>query len=80
MPDGTFTVDAKKMKAATISLTHHIMTLQATGDYAAAKDLLEKQGIIRPEVQKVLDKIAASVPTDIATIHVTASELLSAGD
>jgi Mn-dependent DtxR family transcriptional regulator len=46
------------------ALTREIMTLQAEGDYAKAKNLLDRLGIVRPEVQKVLDRLAG-VPVDI---------------
>ena len=31
------------------------MTMQAVGDYAAAKQMIEKLGVVRPPVQAVLD-------------------------
>ena len=40
------------------------MTLQAEGSYAKAKDLIDRLGVVRPEVQKVLDRLTA-VPVDI---------------
>ena len=46
------------------NLTRDLMTIQAAGDYAAAKDLLTKMVVIRPEVQRVLDKLK-DVPVDI---------------
>ncbi len=63
-PDGTFSVDESKMAAAVTSLTREIMTLQAEGNYAKAKALIEELGVVRPPVQKVLDRLA-SVPVDI---------------
>jgi hypothetical protein len=62
--DGTFTVDESKVGSAVTSLTREIMTLQAEGSYAKAKALIDELGIVRPEVQKVLDRLA-SVPVDI---------------
>lgn len=49
--DGTFSVDGKKMKAAAKQLTKEIMTLQAVGNYAKAKEMLGKLGIIRPDTE-----------------------------
>jgi Peptidase family M49 len=69
--DGTFAVQADAMKKAVTSLTHDIMTLQAEGSYAKAQDLLKRLGVIRPEVQKVLDRLV-DVPVDIAPRFVTA--------
>ncbi|HYG67617.1 MAG TPA: hypothetical protein VD838_08160, partial [Anaeromyxobacteraceae bacterium] len=73
-PDGTFGIDAARMKEAVRSLTREIMTIQAKGDRAAAQALLEKYGVVRPEVKKVLDRLAG-VPVDIAPRFVTAEEL-----
>jgi hypothetical protein len=74
LPDGTFTVDLPKMKEAVTALTREIMTLQAEGSYAKAKEMIEKRGIVRPEVQKVLDRLA-TVPVDIEPRFTTAASL-----
>jgi hypothetical protein len=73
-PDGTFTVDAAKIKQNVIDLTRDIMTMQANGDYAAAKQMIETLGVVRPPVQVVLDRLKA-VPVDIEPRFVTAGEL-----
>ena len=73
--DGTFAVVEGKIRDAVASLTRDIMTLQATGDYAAAQELLKKYVVIRPEVQRVLDKLA-DVPVDIEPNFVTAKAML----
>jgi hypothetical protein len=73
-PDGTFTVDAARIKPAVEALTRQIMTLQAAGDYAGAKQLLDKMAVVRPEVQRVLDRMTA-VPVDIAPRFVSATQL-----
>lgn len=62
--DGTFAVDRSRIKAAVESLTRKIMTIQARGDYAAARDLLGRLGVVRPEVQAVIDRLT-DVPVDI---------------
>ena len=72
--DGTFSVDTAKVKAGVEALTRQIMTLQAAGDYAGAKQLLDKMAVVRPEVQRILDRLAA-VPVDIAPRFVTAIAL-----
>ncbi len=72
--DGRFAIDVPRAKKAVTDLTHQIMTIQATGDYAAADALLKKTVTIRPEVQRVLDRLAG-VPVDIAPRLVTAMEL-----
>jgi hypothetical protein len=63
--DGTFAVVPAKIKSAVEALTRQIMTLQAAGDYAAASRLIDTLGVVRPEVQRVLDRLAA-VPVDIS--------------
>jgi len=63
--DGTFSVDEPKMASSVEALTHDIMTLQAEGSYEKAKALIEKLGVIRPEVQKLLTRLT-DVPVDIA--------------
>lgn len=62
--DGTFELDFPKFKEATTSLTREIMTIQATGDYARAKALLDKMVVIRPEVAHAMDGLK-DVPVDI---------------
>jgi len=73
--DGTFAVDVVKAKEAVTGLTHDIMTIQAEGNYSAAKDLRERMGVVRPEVQKALDRLV-SVPTDIEPRFTTADQLV----
>jgi len=73
-PDGTFTVDAAKIKDAVAALTRDIMTLQAEGDYAKAKDLLARMAVVRPSVKRVLDRLK-TVPVDIEPQFETAEEL-----
>lgn len=76
--DGRFSLDLKKTKQAVTGLTHDIMMLQARGDYAGVKALLDREVAIRPEVQRVLDQLG-EIPIDIAPRFVTANELSGAG-
>jgi Peptidase family M49 len=71
-PDGTFLVDEAKIGAAVTSLTHDIMTLQAEGSYDKAKALIETLGVVRPAVQKILDRLT-TVPVDIEPRFTTAN-------
>jgi hypothetical protein len=73
--DGTFGVDAAKIQGAVADLTRDLMTMQATGDYAAAQQLLQTMAVVRPEVQRVLDRLK-DVPVDIEPRFVTANTLL----
>ena len=74
--DGRFAVDLKKIKQAVADLDREFLTIEATGDYARAKDLMTRYVVIRPEVQKSLDKMK-SVPNDIRPSFPTAEALLS---
>jgi Peptidase family M49 len=77
-PDGTFAVNHDKIRDGVIALTRDIMTMQAAGDYAKAKELGSRLGNVRPPVQAALDKLA-DVPVDIEPRYVTAAELLRQG-
>ena len=77
-PDGTFSVDFAKIKSAVRDLDHELLTLEATGDYAGAKKLLDMMGKIRPEVQLALDRLA-HIPIDIEPIFITADRVAPPG-
>jgi hypothetical protein len=72
--DGTFSVDLKQVKKGVTGLTRELLTLEATGDYAGAKRLIERLVVIRPEVQAVLDRLG-QVPVDIRPRFLTADDL-----
>jgi hypothetical protein len=74
--DGTFAVDPIKIKQNVIDLTRDIMTMQATGDAAAARQMMSTMGVIRPQVQTVLDRLK-DVPVDIEPRFVTAQQVLA---
>ncbi len=73
--DGTFSVDAARIRDAVSSLTRDIMTLQAEGSYQKARQLIDTLGVIRPQTKAVLDKLT-NVPVDIEPRFVTAIDLL----
>ncbi|MBY0242034.1 MAG: hypothetical protein K2X55_22255 [Burkholderiaceae bacterium] len=73
--DGVFSVDFKKIKQAVLDLDREFLTIEATGDYARAKDMMTRYVVIRPEVQKALDKMK-TVPNDIRPSFPTAQALL----
>ena len=73
-PDGTYAVDFSKIKGAVSDLTHDLLTVEATGDYASAKDMLTRMAVIRPEVQAQLERLQ-SIPVDIDPQYVTADEI-----
>lgn len=72
--DGTFSVDLGKIKDAVAGLDHDLLTLEATGDYAGTKKLMSEMMVLRPEVQKALERLKG-VPTDIEPVFVTADAL-----
>jgi Peptidase family M49 len=72
--DGTFSVDFAKIKGAVADLDREFLTIEATGDYARAQALMKQYVVIRPDVQKALDKMKA-VPNDIRPSFVTAANL-----
>jgi hypothetical protein len=61
---GMFSIDTSRIKEAVRKLTQEILTLQAEGSYEKAKALLDKYGVIRPQMRKALDKLG-DVPVDI---------------
>ena len=70
-PDGTFEVDRARIVAAVTGLTREIMTLEAEGNYARARQMIDTLGVVRPSVQKLLDRLSA-VPVDIEPRFVSA--------
>ena len=71
-PDGTFALDLAKMKAAVRGLDHDLLTVEATGDYAGAKKMLDELGVIRPVLRQALERLS-SIPVDIQPVFVTAN-------
>ena len=72
--DGTFAINMEKFRQGVRDLDHDLLTLEAQGDYAGAKKLLEEMGVIRPVLKKAFDRLE-EIPTDIEPIFVTADEL-----
>jgi len=73
-PDGTFAVDFGKIKQAVADLDRDLLTLEATGDYAGAKKMMEELAVLRPGIRKAIDRIGG-VATDIEPIYVTAEQV-----
>jgi hypothetical protein len=72
--DGTYRLDLEKFRKGVRDLDHDLLTIEAQGDYAAAKKLQDELGIIRPPLQKSFDRLK-DIPTDIEPLAVTADEL-----
>ncbi|MCU1335086.1 MAG: MutT/NUDIX family protein [Bryobacterales bacterium] len=66
-PDGTFAVDFAKIQPAVRDLVHDLLTIEATGDYAGAKKMLDQLSVVRPPVQQALGKLT-DIPTDIEPV------------
>jgi hypothetical protein len=74
--DGTFAVNAAKIREGVTALTREIMTLQAEGSYAKARTMIDSLGIVRPQTKSVIDRLA-DVPIDIEPRFTTAASLLA---
>ena len=72
--DGRFGIDGARARVALEALAREILTLQAAGNRDGARELLARMGVLRPPVERVLDRLAA-IPVDIAPRFVTADEL-----
>jgi len=72
--DGRFSLVTDRVQDAVRSLTRELLTLQAEGDAARGRALLARLGVVRPEVQRVVDRLR-DVPVDIAPRFVTAERL-----
>ena len=64
---GTFSINQAKIKDAVRKLTSEILTVQAEGSYEKAKAMLDKYAVIRPPMQKALDRLK-DVPVDIEPV------------
>ncbi len=73
-PDGTFEVNFAKIRGAVRDLDHDLLTIEATGDYARGKQMLDSLGVIRPNMQKALQGLQG-IPVDIQPVFVTANQL-----
>ena len=70
--DGTYKVDFVKMKQAVDAWSQKVLMLEGDGDYNAAVAYLDQNSIIRPGLQKDLDKLkSANIPVDINFIQGT---------
>jgi hypothetical protein len=66
--DGTFSVNLFKIVGGVRDLTHDLLTLEAKGDYAGAKKMLDTLGVLRPSVQRAIDRLK-DIPTDIDPVN-----------
>jgi hypothetical protein len=67
-------VDESKVRGAVRDLAHDLLTIEATGDYAGAKKMLDTLAVMRPEMSATL-KGVSGVPTDIRPVFETAEQI-----
>jgi hypothetical protein len=67
-PDGTYAIDFSKIQGAVRDLVHDLLTIEATGDYAGAKHMLDTLGVLRPAMKQTLSRLT-DIPTDIEPIR-----------
>lgn len=64
--NGLYNIDFPKMKVAVEKLGGAILTAQGNGDYEFVKNWIATDGVIKPELQADLDKLAGcGIPKDI---------------
>jgi len=64
--NGLYNIDFPKMKLAVEKLGGAILVAQGNGDYEYVKNWIATDGVIKPELQKDLDKLAGcGIPKDI---------------
>jgi len=72
--DGTYALDVARFKQGVADLDHDLLTVEAEGDYAAARKMYDELGVIRPQLKKSFTRLE-SIPTDVDLVFVTAEEL-----
>ena len=76
--DGRFSVNHGQIRAAVTDLTRRLMMIQARGDYDEARRVVDTLGVVRPEVQVVLDRLTG-IPVDIQPRYSAAEALAGTG-
>jgi hypothetical protein len=75
-PDGTFGVNQAKIKEGVAALTGEIIALEGQGNYEKSKETLSRLSVVRPEIQRALDRLK-NIPVDIEPKFTTAAQLLA---
>lgn len=70
---GRFRVDTTKYEAAVRSLAEELLMIEATGDYARAKELIDKYGVGNAEMDSV-NATLKEIPVDITPVFAAAGE------
>ena len=64
--NGTYMVNFEEMKVAVASLVEKILIVQGDGDYEAAKEWIENDGVMTEQLSVALDRVnEAGIPVDI---------------
>lgn len=63
---GRFRVNFDRIDDAIRDLASRYLTIEATGDYDAAKKLFERYAVLSPEMEAAIARIGTDVPVDIA--------------
>ena len=71
--EGRFRSDPSKYREAIRSLANELLMIEATGDYARGKALLDKYGKSTPEIAAAVAKLA-DIPVDITPVFLGAGE------
>lgn len=72
--NGFWEVDAAKIKGAVRDLAHDLLTIEATGDYAGAKQMFDKLAVLRPDTSATIARMS-KLPVDIRVSFVTADAI-----
>ncbi len=70
---GKFTVDVNKFRDAVQSLATELLTIEATGDFDRANNLLNRYGVSTPEMKSVIASLQ-DIPVDIWPVFPSAGE------
>jgi hypothetical protein len=71
---GVWELDATKIKSAVRDLAHELLTIEATGDYAAGKGMLDTLAVLRPDTAATIARLS-DLPVDIRPAFVTADAI-----
>lgn len=76
--NGVWELDPTKIKGAVRDLAHELLTIEATGDYAAGKHMIDTLSVLRPDTSATIARMS-DLPVDIRPKFVTADELAPCG-
>ena len=70
-------MDEAKIRNGVRDLAHDLLTIEAAGDYAGAKRMLDTLGVLRPDMSATLGRLGA-IPVDIRPMFETADKISTA--